>query len=596
MGIYTIQVTDQTGKEHILRGSDEPILQILRGAGIFIDAPCGGGGRCGKCRIKASGELTPPSPEEIKLLSAEELQSGVRLACMTYAVGDASVAVLGNSEKMTIATTGKTADFNLNPAVYGVSVSPELSHLGRQTDLATNLLEALVRDGHPAEEITLGALRKLGELKRENEQPLFAVFAGNTVIDIYPRPLPLYGCAVDIGTTTVVVYLYNLADGKLCGLKNGISAQRPFGADVISRIESSIQAGGPKPLQEAIVGQLNEMISALCAERGLESQQIVAATIAGNSTMQHFFAGLNAEKIASAPFIQTGSFGKSYQARELGLSLHADGQVYILPSVSAYVGGDITAGVLACGLHKESRRCLLIDIGTNGEMALGNKDGVLYCSTAAGPAFEGAQIEDGMGGVDGAISAVAERDGEIVFKTISGKPSAGICGSGIVDAAAVMLGIGAIDETGRLCDEDEIPAAYADRLAGDKFMIDTEHAIGLTGKDIREIQLAKAAIAGGIATLLHYAGLKVEQLDVVFLAGGFGSYINKDSACAIGLLPKELLDKIEVVGNSAGMGAGIALLSRAAREELGTIKSEGRYVELSADPYFQDAYVENMMF
>lgn len=596
MGIYTIQVKDQTGKEQKLQGSNENLLQILRQAGVFIDAPCGGGGRCGKCRIKASGNLTPPSPEEMKLLTAEELKSGTRLACMTYATGDAFVAVEGTGDKMIIATTGKTADFVLAPSVYGVSVVLGEAHIGRQIDLSANLLEALAEAGHPADGLTLRAARKLGGLTRANNAPLFAVLSEKKVIDLLDRPILLYGCAVDIGTTTVVVYLYNLADGKLCGLKNGISAQRPFGADVISRIEASIEAGGSKPLQAAIVGQLNEMITALCTECGLSFEQVVCVTIAGNSTMQHFFAGLDAEKIAAAPFIQTSSFGVSYTAEELGLSLNPDGQVYILPSVSAYVGGDITAGVLACSLHKENRRCLLIDIGTNGEMALGNKDGVLYCSTAAGPAFEGAHIEDGMGGIDGAISVVTEENGRIAFKTIGGKPAIGICGSGIVDAAAVMLKIGAIDETGRLCDEDEIPAEYADRLVNDKFMIDKANAIGLTGKDIREIQLAKAAIAGGIATLLHYAGLKVEQLDVVFLAGGFGSYINKESACAIGLLPKELLDKIEVVGNSAGMGAGIALLSTAARSELCDIKTNGRYVELSADPYFQDAYVDSMMF
>ncbi|MGM9607307.1 MAG: ASKHA domain-containing protein [Oscillospiraceae bacterium] len=407
------------------------------------------------------------------------------------------------------------------------------------------------------------------------------------------------GAAVDIGTTTVVVHLYDLPSGALLGTRSGVNRQRAFGADVISRIQYAMsQPDGLEQLTRAIRGQLNGYLEELCACAGRSLDELSTVTVAANTVMEHIYAGLSPASIATAPFTPLSLFGEWQDGGGFGLPKHT--RVCLAPAVAGYVGGDITAGILASGAYRAERPVLFLDVGTNGEMALGSaQTGFLCCATAAGPAFEGAAISQGMSACDGAISRVERTDGKVAVTVLGGGAARGVCGSGLVDALAVMLELGAVDETGRLLPPDEAPEEalpYLEedgdgnvrfRLAGD---------VCITAADVRQLQLAKAAIAAGICTLLDEAGLEEDDVACLYLAGGFGNYIRRESAAAIGLLPASMEKRIVGVGNSAGEGAAAALLSAEARDILDGLRGRCKYLELSGHRAFNDFYIDCMMF
>ncbi|MBQ3549034.1 MAG: DUF4445 domain-containing protein [Oscillospiraceae bacterium] len=418
---------------------------------------------------------------------------------------------------------------------------------------------------------------------------------------LVPDPgLAGYGVACDIGTTTVVCHLMDLASGKKLATVGEGNAQRPYGGDVIARIKASME-GRRGALTAAITGQLRRMITALCASAGVAVADISCMSIAANTTMCHLLTGLAPDGIGVSPFTPLSRFGDEWDAAALGLPF--PGKVYIAPAISGYVGGDITADVLAADLDRAEKPTLLIDVGTNGEMALGCGEHFVCCSTAAGPAFEGAQISCGMTAAAGAISSV-EWDGEkLCCGVIGGGEAVGLCGSGLIDAMAVMLHLGAVDETGRMLDaeedEDEIPQEARPYL----FLLeDGEPAFRLTEQvwvaqgDVRKLQLGKGAIAAGVQILIDAYGVGFEGIDALLLAGGFGSFIRPESAARIGLIPAELLHCTRAVGNTAALGAQMALVSEEARARLARLQETMDYKELSGLPEFNDAYMEAMMF
>lgn len=421
------------------------------------------------------------------------------------------------------------------------------------------------------------------------------------------RPLPCppdggqpgWGIACDIGTTTVVCHLVELSTGHTVAILGEGNAQRPYGGDVIARIKASMEGQRPA-LAAAIRGQLARMIQALCRNTGVPLAEIHAMAVAANTTMCHLFAGLAPDSLGAAPFIPLSRFGENYDARALELPF--DGTVYIAPAVSGYVGGDITADLLWAQLDQAQRPTLLIDVGTNGEMALGNAQRLLCCSTAAGPAFEGAQISCGMTAAPGAISAVEWRDGALSCSVLGDGPAKGICGSGLIDAVAVMLELGAVDETGRMLDVDEdeevIPEAALPYLflKGDEPAFRLTEEVYITQADVRKLQLGKGAIAAGVQVLLDAYGIPCGQVGGLLLAGGFGSYIRPESAARIGLIPKELLPVTQTIGNAAAEGARAALVSRQARERLTWLREHMEYLELSGLAAFNTAYMDAMMF
>ncbi len=409
-----------------------------------------------------------------------------------------------------------------------------------------------------------------------------------------------YGVACDIGTTTVVCHLVDLSDGRILATVGAGNAQRPYGGDVISRIKASMD-GRREALTAAIRGQLDGMLRALCLEGGVERSALRRMSVAANTTMCHLLAGLSPDGMGAAPFTPLSLFGREYSGAALGLPV--DGPVYLAPAVSGYVGGDITADLLAAGLDRAERPTLLIDVGTNGEMALGCGERFVCCSTAAGPAFEGAQIACGMTAAAGAVSAVEWAEGQVVCTVIGGGEAVGLCGSGLIDAVAVMLDLGALDETGRLLDPEEdgedIPAAVAPYLfltEGGEPAFRLTEAVYVTQGDVRKLQLGKGAIAAGVRVLMEEYGAGFGDIGALLLAGGFGSYIRPESAARIGLIPAALLPVTRAVGNSAAQGARMALVSAESRGRLTALQNNMEYRELSGLAAFNAAYLEGMLF
>ena len=411
-----------------------------------------------------------------------------------------------------------------------------------------------------------------------------------------------YALACDIGTTSLVCHLVSRKDGKKLATVSGPNAQKIFGGDVISRIQASIE-GKLTQMQEAIIGQINEMIEELCKRAGLQREEITYAAITGNTIMEHIFAGLKPDGMGFAPFQPESLFGEEKKAAMLGLQIAAEAKLYLFPAVAAYIGGDITADIIALQIQKSREKILLLDIGTNGEMALGDEGGILSCATAAGPAFEGGQISMGMPAVEGAISAVRlERTGNgrpgFLVDVIGGGEARGICGSGLIDALALMLELELIDESGCFADAEDLEENLAAYLGEDEdgaFFRLTEK-VRITQADVRKLQLAKAAVAAGIQVLLKEAGLTEKEIDRLILAGGFGSYLNPRSAAKIGLIPESLLDRTQAVGNAAGEGAVSAAISEEARRDAEALREQVKYVELSTHGNFTEYYVEAMYF
>lgn len=407
-----------------------------------------------------------------------------------------------------------------------------------------------------------------------------------------------YGVACDIGTTTVVCHLVDLATGEVLETAGEGNAQRPYGDDVITRIRASMD-GQRSALTSAIREQLARMIKGLCARAGIAAEELSRMAVAANTTMCHLLAGLAPDSLGLAPFTPLSRFGGTVPARSLELPF--DGEVYIAPAVAGYVGGDITADLLAAGLDRTDRPVLLLDIGTNGEMAIGCGTRFICCATAAGPTFEGAQIRCGMTAAPGAVSAVEWRDGAPVCSVIGGGEAAGLCGSGLVDAMALLLSLRVVDETGHMLDpeeDEEIPDEAVPYL----FTLDGAPAFRLTERvcvtqaDVRRLQLAKGAIAAGVQVLIDSYGAAVGEISALLLAGGFGSYIRPASAARIGLIPEELLPVTRSIGNAAAQGARAALVSAGARDRLDGLQANMEYLELSGLAAFNEAYIDAMMF
>ena len=399
------------------------------------------------------------------------------------------------------------------------------------------------------------------------------------------------GAAVDIGTTTVAVLLYDLSTGKLLGSAGERNAQRGFGADVISRITACGEGKLPV-LRDAIRGQILELTARLCRAAGRDLSELRRAAVAGNTVMEHLYAGLDPTGIGVAPFTPASLFGE--HTEDIGPAR----ETYLCPCVSGYVGGDVTAGLLASGGDRAEGILLYMDIGTNGEMALGDRRGYLTCAAAAGPAFEGAEIACGMDASPGAIDRVRAENGDVLVHVIGETAPAGLCGSGLIDAAAALLELGVIDETGRMADAEELSPLLAPRLF---FLEDGQTAFRLAGgvyiaaRDVRQVQLAKAAIRAGAETLLARAGRKAEDITELVIAGGFGSFMDKNSALRIGLLPRVDPARIRHAGNAASAGAALALAAEG-EAQLASFAGKLAYLELSTEREFMDRYIDCMMF
>jgi len=567
----------------------------LSEAGFMIASPCGGAGWCGKCVVKASGTLSEPTESEQKKLAGK--MQGLRLACQTTVLGDCEVWIDEKGEAR-IQTEG-VASFAFDPRIKVYRLTVEKDTLAQQKSDEIRFREAYNAASGADCELSLAAMNALCACRTAAD--LCVVAYENRILSIMPADgePKVYGAAVDIGTTTVVAYLYDLLSGERLAVASGMNAQKVYGDDVISRISYADNAeNGVMLLADAIRTQLSELVASLCAQANCAASDIYHMTVAGNTVMEHFFAGLDPSAIARAPFTPVSLMGFDADASDYGLQLHKNAVVTLLPCIAGYVGGDITAGLLAAELASQNDLCLFVDIGTNGEMALGNRDKILSCAVAAGPAFEGGRIAYGMNGVEGAVSKAELKDGALSVSVIGGGKAKGICGSGLVDLAAVALEIGAIDETGRMPEEDEAEGLASELLSEDDdgMCMTVKDGVCLTEGDIRQLQLAKSAVMAGIEVLVELYGVKMSDVKRLYLAGGFGNYIDKTSAAKIGLLPASLAQTAVSLGNAAGMGAVKVLLDRTAEQEMKTLLEKTSYIELSGNAAFNDAYIEHMMF
>lgn len=581
-------------------------------AGLAIDSTCGGRGTCGKCKVRLVEGSGGASEADHRFLSETELAGGWRLSCRVAVHGAcvADVPRLMSSPKAALLGYGRHV--LLNPNVAKVHLQLAEPHLeDQQSDLA-RVLAALRTEGYEAHALP-SVWRALPKILRNNNFNVTAVIVGDELIALEPGDTSdkLYGLALDIGTTTVVGAVVNLNTGVVAAVQSALNSQAPFGADVISRVSHTmLETDGLAVLHMRITDTINTLLTQLLDACGVAREQIYEAMAVGNATMLHLLLNIDPEPISVAPFIPAITESVTLPAADLGLQLHPHARLSTLPHLGAYVGADIVAGALATDVvrNADDKWRLYIDVGTNGEIILGSRAKAVSTAAPAGPAFEGAQIKCGMRASVGAIEGVHIRDEAIQLQIIGGEVRPlGICGSGLVDAAAELVRCGLVNASGKLLTPDEarergLPAGLINRIV----LIDNgvrafllsapEDGILLTQPDVRALQFAKAAIAAGVNVLLARLGLAASDLQEVLLAGSFGSYINPASARAIGLVPWASLERIVAVGNAAGEGAKIALLSQREREAARRLPEFIEYVELSGRPEFNDIFMEALAF
>ncbi len=585
------------------------LLKFLRDHSYAPSAPCGGQGTCGKCRVKVAGIPYEASEKESRLLGENALSKGHRLACYNAVENNLEIYLDGPLEKAKIITEGRKRQSSPQPAVCKKVVVLKAPNLEDQRSDYERLLEHLEEEGFDCD---LEVLRQIPHILRmQNYTVTLVLFDGRLIgVEAGDTTDVMLGLAVDIGTTTIAAYLIDLLTGREMGVYSCLNPQRKFGADVISRIQYTNESREKRDeMHSTIIACMNDIVRYFEATNNIRKGDIYTAVFVGNTTMMHFLMNLPAGNIAASPFIPVTTRLHSYPARELGMDISFFGVSVFAPCVAAYIGADTVGAVVSGGMNEEENVLLLVDIGTNGEIVLGNKERMYCCSVAAGPAFEGAHIRNGVGGILGAIDKISLERG-VKFTTIGGDKPVGICGSGIVDAVAAMLSRGVMDEMGRILEEDEMDEATAKEFGAKIFELDGitsfliakreecngETDIVITQRDIREIQNAKAAIAAGIKILAKESGIQLEDVKKVYLAGGFGSYISIESALKIGLLPKALRGKVESIGNAAGAGAIEMLMSSKIMKKASEIKETFRYIELSASKEFVEEYIKSMSF
>jgi len=581
-------------------------------AGVEIESVCGGRGTCAKCRVIATRGLGPVTDLERRGLSAAELANGYRLACQALIEDDAEIVVPEESRRsrVSILAEGVAGGLALDPWVRRHLLYVPPTTIEEQLCDLDSLRRAWAPQGSSFQP-TLHALRQLPFALRQGEGHVALITVDDLLVQVLPGrgPERLVGIAFDIGTTTVVGYLMDLETGQQLAVASQLNPQTRYGDDVVSRIAFSAEEGGLEALQSAIVGCLSHLIAETTSQVGLTPRDVLAATVVGNTTMQHLLLGVSPAALAQAPYVSVVEDALALRAEELGLDMAPEARVWVLPNIAGWVGADTVGVLLATRLYAQEEIGLAIDIGTNGEMALGSRKRLVACSTAAGPAFEGAHLSCGMRAADGAIDRVRIAQ-DVSWHAIGDVPPRGICGSGLVDVVAEMLRARILAPTGVIQNGEALDGDGAQALRSrlrqngrqKEFVVASSdegaggRAITITQRDVRELQLAKGAIRAGIEILLKELGIGREAVKKVYLAGAFGNYIRPESALTIGLIPHFPQAEIIPVGNAAGAGAKMALLSRRERERASEVARRTEYLELSGRPDFQEVFAEALLF
>ncbi|TMD73901.1 MAG: DUF4445 domain-containing protein [Chloroflexi bacterium] len=569
--------------------------------GLPIDSTCGGRGTCGKCKVRVIEGRSDAETADHRQLRPSEIEEGWRLSCQARIYEDMTCEVPQLLRVPKAATMGLGRLVILDPNVRKVYFELSEPSMEDQRSDVARLRDALTEEGHDMV-AGVAVLRTLPSVFREAGFRVTAVLAGEQLVAVEAgdTTAECYGVAFDVGTTTLVGTLMNLRTGMAASVLSTLNGQAPFGADVISRISHGMN--GPeaiKELQDAVVGTMNTVLGELYRETGVSPSRTYEAVVVGNVTMLHLLFGIDPTPLSMSPFTPAFMNELTVEAREIGLQIHPHGYIQTLPALGAYVGADIVGGVLATGVAREDKLRVFVDVGTNGEIVLGNAQRALATAAPAGPAFEGSQIRCGMRATVGAIEGVQLGD-RVELQIIGGDvPAEGICGSGLVDAVAQLLLAGLLEYSGRFRKPEDVPDhPLRDRLIDVDGMRAFLLADGvyLTQRDIRELQFAKGSIATGIKVLMDILGVAAGDLDEVLLGGSFGSYLNPESAKIIGLVPPVEVDRIIAVGNSAGEGAKIALLSYRERQVAFELPSRIEYVELSGRSDFNDAFISVLGF
>lgn len=572
------------------------ILEAARHAGVKLSAFCGGGGTCGACRvIVRNGECSPLTETERTHLTGAELENGMRLACQARILSPLKLHIpmnsLSSTQRLQLEGTDlgdiPAEDRNLN--IYDLELAePQITDLRSDEVRLRDALEAIT-----GSRVTIapGLLRDLSDVLRKNEWKICAAVRDHTVTLVRGMNEPVMGLAVDIGTTKIAAFLVDMRNQTLKAKEGTMNPQIGYGEDVVSRISYAETApNGRSELHKALIDTLNELIGKLCGQAGCVPEQIADAVVVCNTAIHHFFADLPVRQLGLYPFIPSVTDALCLSAASLGLHLSPGASVFLPPNIAGYVGADHTAMLIGIGGCPQGVNRMAVDIGTNTEITLSTRDGRSFCcSCASGPAFEGAHIRNGMRAASGAIEKAAFVNGKLQYSTIGNEPPAGICGSGILDLVCALKDAGAVSESGRF--DPEFPGVekpdkhYAYKITGNIFV---------TRSDINEILLAKSAIRTGIEILLKEAGLQDEDLDRFTVAGAFGTYLDLKSAVGIGMLPDLPQERFEQVGNAAGSGARLMLLSAAERKRGELLARKDCYIELTNHPEFKKVYIGSM--
>lgn len=609
-------------KPGVLEGDFSKGTSILEAAQKFdieLESLCGGEGLCGRCKVmieEGKEYISPLTDSEENLLSDEEIEKDYRLSCMARVGDEGFVQVRVPSESLRkgqiVLTEGREVKFEKNPSVkkYHLKIPrPTLKdatadyervkkHLKRRYKVNCHDIDYLVQ-----RELPNLLRRKKGETK-ENWDITATLWDEKEIISVDPGMNEnMFGLAVDVGTTTLAGYLMDLRTGETRAVSSSLNPQLEFGEDLMTRISYVIEKGdGRRKMQKKVIDEVNEIIEDLREEAGIDRDEIYEIVLVGNTAMHHFFLGIDPTYLPRSPFIPARQASIKGKAREFGLNINPSGLVYWLPVNGGWIGADNVAVMLATGIYDSPENSLVIDIGTNGEVAFGNEEKAYATSAAAGPALEGAQIKHGMRAQEGSIEKIKidSESLEPTYRTIGDKPPGGICGSGIIDATAEMLKSGIIEKNGRFNEDkknNRIRKSEDDLLEyviawSDECSIDTD--ITMTQRDIREIQKAKGAIQAAARVLMQKWG--TEKIDQVLLAGAFGNYIDKESAMIIGLFPECDLEKVKSIGNAAGTGAKLSIMSKEKKKEAEKVPEVVEFFEIAGTEEFRKNYMETMYF
>jgi uncharacterized 2Fe-2S/4Fe-4S cluster protein (DUF4445 family) len=589
---------------HVEEGT--AIRDLLIREGLLVDFPCGGRGLCNQCKVT----IDPPTESGKagkKQLSDAEVKKGVRLACQAVVEADCSIFIPEEKEVEVVwrdpAKAEGTQLLYGDPMVLRRHLRLAEPKLEDQRADWERLHEALDRGNTTMPEVTPEAAQGFSRILRDSNWAVDAFIEDSRLICITsPSDEPVFGFAVDLGTTTVDVSLHNLETGRRIGRKTMLNRQSAFGADVISRTQAFHE--DPQAVRKVALETIADCAELLLKENDVDRRRVVRSTVVGNSIMIHILHGMDPRQLTLAPYIPLIAGLVRRRPEEFSWSFQSCGHVETLPLISAFVGADTMGVILALDLEHEQETSLSIDIGTNGEIVLAQAGELITTSTAAGPAFEGAQISCGMRALDGAVTGVRIADsGRVDLSVVGGGKAKGICGSGLISAVAELLEAGLLESSGRLADPDEVADPELkrrffklDKITAFRLTSDGGEDVYISQKDIRELQLAKGAIRTGIDMLLTETGVEVKALKKIRLAGNFGSGVDIGKTIRIGLIPEVDVEKVDVVGNAALRGASLVLVSREYRQKALSIYRECRFLELAAKPEFQARFASSMFF